>query len=140
MGVEGMRPNDLPYWGLDRRLEDRPGVPREATPHPLPGAHWKEPERQPVEGPVLMRPGLTRPTPVFNTALPPKGVSGALRRAAYKIPDHRVRHWLILMLADRVDVVQNLPSWFMRKVAGPGGRRGPASRGEQRRADEEVGP
>ena len=116
MGTEQMRPQELPFWGLDVSPEDRPGVPREAAPHPLPGAHWTEPERQPAEGQVLTRAGLRGPTPVFSTALPPRGVSGALRRIAYGIPDHRVRHWLILMLADRVDAIQNIPALFNKRV------------------------
>lgn len=120
-------PKELPYWGLDRNPEDRPGVPREAPPHPLPGAHWREPTQQPITGRVLTRAGLSRPTPVFSTALPPKGLSGALRRIAYRIPDHRVPHWLLLLFSDRVDVVQSLSSRLlgrMRKGAGRAGRRG----------------
>lgn len=114
MDDQPMRPSDLPYWGVDLRPEDRPGVPREAPPHPLASAYWSEPPRQPIEGEVLTRAGLTRPTPVFSTALPPVGVSGALRRIAYRAPDHRVLHWLLLLAADRVDVIQNLPSLITR--------------------------
>jgi hypothetical protein len=44
--------------------------------------------------------------PVFGTAQPPRGLSGALRRRAYAIPEHRARHWALLLLADRVDVVE----------------------------------
>jgi len=43
-------------------------------------------------------------TPVFGTAQPPAGLSGILRRMAYRVPEHRPRHWMPLMLADRVDV------------------------------------
>ena len=96
----------MPYWGADRRIEDRPGVPREASPHPLEGAHWRTPEQQTPRVGVLVRAGLTKLTPVFGTAQPPRGVSGWLRRAAYRIPDWRVRHWLILLLADRIDVLE----------------------------------
>src|SRR5690606_2566245 len=35
----------------------------------------------------------TRRTPVFGTAAPPHGPSGAVRRLAYRYPDHLVRHW-----------------------------------------------
>jgi hypothetical protein len=122
MGAKGMEPMDVPYWGLDLCPENRPGVPREAPPHPLPGAHWIEPAWQPTCGPLL-----TRPTPVFSTALPPKGVSGTLRRIAHGIPDHRTRHWVLLFLADRIDAVENLPSLFKRRAARPAGRRGTAA-------------
>jgi hypothetical protein len=105
---------DRLMWGMDLLPEDRPGVPRETDPRPLPGAHWIEPSQQPMVGPVLVRAGLERPTPVFSTALPPKGMTGRIRAAAYRFPDHFVRHWALLMLADRAEALQNLPGWMLR--------------------------
>jgi len=32
-----------------------------------------------------------------------------VRRAAHRIPDHRVAHWMLLLLADRIDAVESLP-------------------------------
>src|SRR5690606_6810186 len=55
----------------------------------------------------LHRAALDAPTPVFGTAQPPHGVSGALRRAAYRLPERRARHWLLLLLADRVDMLED---------------------------------
>jgi hypothetical protein len=46
--------------------------------------------------------------PVFGTAVPPRGLSGAIRLLAYRLPDHYPSHWLLLMLGDRVD------SWGLR--------------------------
>jgi hypothetical protein len=45
------------------------------------------------------------PTPV-GAAESTGGFSGALRRIAYRIPEHRARHWLLLLLADRVNLVE----------------------------------
>jgi hypothetical protein len=42
--------------------------------------------------------------PVYGTAAPPKWLSGLLRKVAYHYPDHWARHWMVLFLADRVDV------------------------------------
>lgn len=108
MPAQMSKPKRPPYRGVDLRPEQRPGVPRDAPPHPLPGAHWTQPEQQPFDQSTLQRLGLTRHTAVFSTALPPRGLSGALRRIAHYIPDHRVSHWLLLLVADRVDVLQNL--------------------------------
>jgi hypothetical protein len=41
--------------------------------------------------------------PVFGTAEPPAGLSGLVRRWAYRYPDHCPRHWLLLLLGDRID-------------------------------------
>ncbi|WP_441287590.1 hypothetical protein ACSRUE_36405 [Sorangium sp. KYC3313] len=134
MEAEIARPMEQPYWGVDLCPEERPGVPREAPPHLLAWAHWIEPERQPIEGRVLRRPGLARPTPVFSTALPPRGASGALRRVAYEIPDHQLPHTILLMIADRVDVLESLPLLFQRRAVRAGKLRTAAlrRRSEQR--------
>jgi hypothetical protein len=92
----------------DASPSQRPGVPKELDPpRPATFAHWAEPERQPDPGYVLKRKDLTELTPVFGTTVPPRGLSGVLRRAAYAIPEHRTSHWLVLMLADRVDVLEH---------------------------------
>lgn len=86
----------------------RPGVPMEASPEgPAEGAHWASPERQRNAGSHLVRAGLDRPTPVVGTAQRPRGVSGAIRRAAYEVPEHYARQWALLLLADRVDVLED---------------------------------
>lgn len=100
--------NAPPYWGVDLRPDRRPGVPRESTPHPLAGAHWREPALQPAESTILQPGERDRLTPVFSTALPPRGLAGVVRRAAHLIPDHRLSHWLLLLVADRLDVIQSL--------------------------------
>lgn len=89
------------------RPEDRPGVPMETPPEPDRGAHWKTPAMQEGASEHLRRAGLDRPTPVVGTAQPPHGLSGVLRTQAYRIPEHFSRHWALLLLADRVDVLEH---------------------------------
>ncbi len=95
--------------GIDAARADRPGVPKERQPpEPLANAHWLAPDRQAntVKGKtvtVLMHADRNELTPVFSTQVPPRGLSGLIRRAAYRIPDNYVKHWLLLLVADRVD-------------------------------------
>ena len=56
------------------------------------------------------RPGLT---PIFGTRLPPTGLSGKLRDVAYQISENDIRHWQLLMLADRVNMVEGIGSDLM---------------------------
>ena len=99
---------DIPGWGVDGDPSARPGVPMVSKPRPRGGAHWKQPERQPPpDFPVLKRAELDELTPAFGTAAPPKGLSGVLRRVAYAIPENRVRHVMLLLVADRVDVLES---------------------------------
>lgn len=111
---------------MNPATNDRPGVPMEQSPpHPMGAAHWTQPERQPDPGNILKRSDLSELTPVFGTAVPPRGLSGVLRRAAYKIPEHHTSHWLTLMLADRIDAIEHRPARLARLalpvIAGAGG-------------------
>lgn len=92
--------------GFDESPEMRPGVPRETEPRPAEGSHWTAPDRQTARRGHLHRKGLDRLTPVFGTVQPPRGLSGLVRRIAYRVPEHRARHWMMLLVADRIDVAE----------------------------------
>jgi len=97
-------PRKPPYAGVDLDPARRPGVPRmRKHPRPRPNTLYP-PERQPGEPAVPKhgRPNKPMP-PVFGTAVPLHGLSGAIRKLAYRYPDHYPRHWLLKMLGDRVD-------------------------------------
>jgi hypothetical protein len=97
-----------PLRGHDLPENERPGVPMETEPRPLtPTAHWTEPVRMKPERGVTKRVELTSLTPVYSTALKPKGISGLIRRMAYRIPETEARHWMTLLFADRVDVLEH---------------------------------
>src|SRR4051812_17541793 len=95
-------------WGADLDRANRPAVPMERTPPRFIDAHWDEPEHQHSNVKVfhsIERPGLT---PVYGTSTPPSGLSGKMRELAYKYSENDVRHWLILLVADRVNVGEGL--------------------------------
>jgi hypothetical protein len=97
-------PTTIKGWASDLDPRRRPGVPMEETPHPRPGAQTPvEPQRTDAQV-IHKHEGLPKMPPVFGTAIPPKGLSGVLRKVAYSYPDHWVRHWMVLLVADRVDV------------------------------------
>lgn len=105
--MDATRATDAPRAEPLDPPDRRPGVPMEAEPTMGPGAHAAPPERQAGADDVLHRAGLDRPTPVVGTAQPPRGVSGGIRRLAYRIPEHYARHWMLLLVADRVDVMED---------------------------------
>ncbi|MCY1043769.1 hypothetical protein OV208_20790 [Corallococcus sp. bb12-1] len=88
---------------VDLDTSRRPGVPMETAPRPLAGARVPI-APQHADVPVYKHAGRRQMPPVFGTAQPPQGLSGLLRRAAYGKPDHVPSHWMLLLLADRVDV------------------------------------
>jgi hypothetical protein len=94
----------IPGWGADLDPKDRPAVPKLQYQQDLSGAHWEFPERQPEKWPRERSIEHEFLTPVFGTSCPPKGLSGALRKLAYRrYSEARTAHWLILVAADRVD-------------------------------------
>jgi len=95
-------------WGADLDHKNRPAYPMERTPPRLEGVHWDTPEDQPVRMKVYHsteRPGIT---PVFGTSAPPSGLSGKIRDVAFKLSENDIRHWLLLLFADRVNVVEGI--------------------------------
>jgi hypothetical protein len=94
----------IPGWGVDLDPADRPSTPKLQFREDLTGAHWEFPERQPETWPRERSIEHAFLTPVFGTAQPPKGLSGAIRKFSYATySEARIGHWLLLLLADRVD-------------------------------------
>jgi hypothetical protein len=56
---------------------------------------------------VVHRSELPAMTPVFGTAQPLHGISGVVRRIAYGTRETKARHWLLLLMADRIDVLEH---------------------------------
>lgn len=96
----------IPGWGADLDPADRPSVPKLTAVDT--GAHWDFPERQPEKWPRERSIEHQMLTPVFGTSTPPRGLSGAIRRYAYRqYSEGRAAHWLLLILADRVDATEH---------------------------------
>lgn len=93
----------IPGWGTDLDPADRPSFPKEQAQQL--GAHWSFPDEQPEPAEGRERSiEHGRLTPVFGTAQPLHGASGAIRRYAYaRFSEARAAHWLLLLAADRVD-------------------------------------
>lgn len=104
-------------YAVDAGPSARPGVPRERR---LPDGEAQgvlpEPQRDPE---VLSRSGIRTRTPVFGTAVPARGISGAVRRVAYRVPEHRAARWALLLAADRVDVLERRAAgaWWVLPAA-----------------------
>src|ERR687885_2194800 len=98
----------IPGWGVDLNPADRPSVPKERFDPGASGAHWDFPERQPERWPRERSIEHKFLTPVFGTSCPPKGLSGVIRKFAYRrYSEARAAHWLLLLAADRVDAVES---------------------------------
>lgn len=75
---------------------------------------WERPSQQPATVEVLHsneRPNLTA---VFGTPNPPSGLSGAIRRYAFKYSESHVAHWLLLLAADRINMFEGVADDFRK--------------------------
>jgi len=101
------RTKDIPGWGIDADPENDPTYPMK---HSNGADHerlnYEKAPQQPMDMEILHsveRPGVTR---VFGTSTPPSGLSGAVRRYAYKYSEATAAHWMTLILADRINVIE----------------------------------
>ena len=104
-------------YDVDAGAGARPGVPRE---RPLPDEAWRGELPGAQRGAaVLSRSGVRTPSPVFGTAQPAHGISGLVRRAAYRLPEHRAGRWALLLVADRIDVLEHrlARGWWLLPAA-----------------------
>lgn len=97
----------IPGWGVDLDPKDRPSVPRLKFDPGATGAHWDFPERQPQKRPRERSIEHEMLTPVFGTSTPPSGLSGVVRRFAYRYSEARAAHWLLLLGADRINAIES---------------------------------
>jgi hypothetical protein len=96
-------------WGIDRDSKNDPTYPmKHRTDEEIEGYTWERPEQQPVDIEVLH--SVERPNipAVFGTAQPPSGLSGAIRRFAFKYSESSYGRWLPLAMADRIGEVEGI--------------------------------
>ena len=100
-------PAQVKGWGVDADSQNDPTYPmkkRNNGEHA--GYSWDRPPQQPTSVEVLHSNERPNVTAAFGTSTPPAGLSGVIRRYAFKYSESSYGHWLPLMLADRVGVVE----------------------------------
>jgi hypothetical protein len=104
-------------WGIDADPENDPTYPMKnwnGADHQR--FNYEKPSQQPIEVEVLHsieRPGVSR---VFGTSTPPQGLSGMIRRWAFKYSESTYAHWVPLVLADRIGVVEGYLDDFKKGI------------------------
>ena len=99
----------IPGWGMDADEENDPTYPmKHYTGADHQRIYYEKPPQQPVDVEILH--SIERPTVsrVFGNNLPPHGLSGAIRRKAFQYSEANAAHWMGLILADRVNMVEGL--------------------------------
>src|ERR687884_1988248 len=108
-------PSQVKGWGVDANPENDPTYPikrRNNGEHA--GYSWERPPQQRADVEVLHSNERPNVSAVFGTSTPPAGLSGMIRRFAFQYSESSYGHWLPLMLADRVNVVEGILQDLMK--------------------------
>ena len=95
-------------WGVDADPRNDPTYPyrdRSSDDH---SGEWQRPMQQQSGVEILQSVEHKQRPAVFGTASPPRWISGAIRRLAFRWSESNWIHWLLLIGADRVNMVEGL--------------------------------
>jgi hypothetical protein len=99
----------IPGWGMDADPENEPTYPmKNYTGDDHNRINYERSSQQPLTVEILQSNERPGPSAVFGTSVPPSGLSGVIRRYAFKHSEDRYRHWMPLLLADRINVVEGI--------------------------------
>lgn len=96
-------------WAVDADTMNQPYYPmKKLTDIDHSGMVWSRPAQQKANVEILSSNERPHLTAVFGTSHPPAGLSGVLRRFAFRYSEGSLGHWMPLLLADRVNVVEGI--------------------------------
>ena len=97
-------------WGVDMNPKNDPTYPIKdpRTDVEQQGYTWERPTQQAESVEVLHSNERPNVSAVFGTVAPPSGLSGILRRYAITHSESRQMHWVPLVVADRINVVEGI--------------------------------
>ncbi len=100
-------PETVVGWGVDADPNNDPTRPmRDRSAVRDPGPVPERPLVQASDVEILQSVEYLQRPAVVGLSVPPRGLSGGLRRCAFRFSESQWGHWLLLMLADRVGVVE----------------------------------
>jgi hypothetical protein len=95
-------------WGVDADPQNDPTYPYRDRSEDDHSGEWRRPTQQEPDVELLKSVEHKWLPAVFGTASPPSGVSGSMRRLAFRWSESNWAHWLLLIAADRVNMVEGL--------------------------------
>jgi hypothetical protein len=118
-------PQTVVGWGVDADPRNDPTAPmRDRSRDDGPGMNWTRPPLQTPRVEILRSIEHNRLPAALGTSTPPKGVSGAIRRYAFRFSESQWAHWLLLIFADRVNMVEG---WWRTLGAAASPTSGPSA-------------
>jgi hypothetical protein len=109
-------PSQVKGWGVDADPQNDPTYPMRmrGSEDEHAGYSWERPAQQPIDVEVLHSNERPNVSSTFGTSTPPTGLSGMIRRRAFNFSENSYGHWVPLMLADRIGMVEGVVSDLAR--------------------------
>ncbi|MNE57761.1 hypothetical protein D3C80_1527460 [compost metagenome] len=102
-------PTTVVGWGVDADPDNDPTWPmRDRSLDDGPGMNWTPPLAQNSHVEILQSVEHLRRPAVVGESTPPSGLSGMIRRAAFRYSESQWAHWLLLIFADRIDSIEGV--------------------------------
>ena len=109
MNIENQDYKNIPGWGMDIDPDNEPTYPmKNYTGDDHKRSNYERSEQQNVDVELLKSNERPQYSVVFGNTVPPSGLSGMIRRYAFKHSEDRYRHWIPLILADRINAWEGI--------------------------------
>jgi hypothetical protein len=106
---QAIDPATVTGWGVDADPRNDPTYPyRLRGDDSGPAKAWDRPTQQRPDVEVLRSIEHNRLPAVVGTSTPPSGLSGMMRRVAFRYSESDWTHWLLLLGADRINAVEGM--------------------------------
>jgi hypothetical protein len=109
-----MKPNEpidtanIPGWGVDADPENDPTYPYRSRTKDDHSGTWTRPSRQEANVEILQSIEHKQRPAVVGSSTPPSGLSGSMRRLAFRKSESNLLHWMGLLGADRINVAEGV--------------------------------
>jgi hypothetical protein len=104
----------VPGWGVDANPENDPTYPCRDRSKDDHSGTWVRPTQQQTDVEILQSIEHKQRPAVVGTSTPPSGLSGVLRRAAFRKSESNLLHWMGLLGADRINMIEGVLQDFRR--------------------------
>lgn len=102
-------PSTVVGWAIDADPRNDPTYPiRDRSKDDGLSINWERPQQQQSDVEILQSVEYRHFPAVFGTSVPPRWISGMIRRAAFRWSESNWLHWLLLIGADRINVVEGV--------------------------------
>ena len=96
-------------WGIDSDPENEPTYPiKEYTGDDHKRINYDKPPQQHTDIEILHSNERPSVSAVFGTSVPPSGLSGVIRRYAFRFSESSLGHWIPLLIADRINMIEGI--------------------------------